>query len=90
MLFPQMTSKDVKEGVDLTIKVAHELKAALGRRPSLMEIQWRTAAAFQKRFPSFSVRATMEMAARMIDVIQTTSTQEEVTSGNETTTTKEK
>ena len=75
-MYPQMTSDDVAEGMRVTIQVAHRLKVELGRLPSLIEIQWRTATQFQYRDPQsglpMSRHNAMVLARQMMDVVSAT------------------
>ncbi len=76
MLYPQMTSDDLNEGMRVTIRVARRLHDELGRLPSEMEIQWRTATQFQARNPQQGMpplprREAMELAAQMMAVVRT-------------------
>lgn len=71
-----MTSDDLKEGCAITLRVAHKLRADLGRLPTMREIQWRTATQFQACNPVVGALRlnrlqAMDMAQRMMDVVTT-------------------
>lgn len=70
-----MTSDELKEGCAITLRVAHKLRHDLGRFPTPMEIQWRTATQLQARAvrecaPLTRMRA-MTLAQQMMDVVST-------------------
>lgn len=71
-----MTDDEVNDGVRITILVARRLNADLGRRPSAVEVQWRTATQFQARNPHRDMRQltrleAMALAAQIMDVVST-------------------
>ncbi len=78
MLWVPMTSDDINEGMRTTILVARRLRQVLGRIPSPLEIQWRTATQFQARNPQRGMpplprREAMDLALQMMDVVRTAS-----------------
>ncbi len=64
-----MTSQDVKEGVELTLRIAHDLHAKLGRYPRACEIRWRVASALRERWTTMDRRAAVRLADQMMDVV---------------------
>ena len=60
----------------VTILGARRLRKELGRMPTAVEIQWRTATQFQARNPNthglpLPRRAAMALALQMMDVVRT-------------------
>ncbi len=71
-----MTSDDMNEGMRVAILVARRLRQELGRIPTPIEIQWRTATQFQAHnpqsgMPPLSRRGAMALAFQMMELIRT-------------------
>ena len=81
-----MTSDELKEGCEVTLRVAHKLHADIGRIPTCMEIQWRLATQFQlcnpvDNHPLCRIEA-MVLAKYMMEVVRTASEYNNTTIGD--------